>query len=106
MYEEEEKIPEGKIVGNWIAIGIAIFSGLGIPLSVVTENFAFIGIGPAIGVGFGAAIGKSIEQKYKNEGRLAPPTAKDKRKSKIFLFVGLGVLLLGVVFFAERFLSS
>ncbi|MDD4898811.1 MAG: hypothetical protein PHY70_05475, partial [Methanocellales archaeon] len=65
--EEKEKnktYPEGHFVGMWMGIGIAIFSGFGIPLSIATGNPGFMGIGPAIGVAFGLAIGSSIEAKY------------------------------------------
>ena len=50
---DDLKIPEGQIIAKWMGIGIAIFAGLGIPLSIITSNFAFIGIGPALGVAVG-----------------------------------------------------
>lgn len=65
-----------------MVIGIAIFSGLGIPLSIILKNPGLIGIGPAIGVAFGLAIGSSIESKYKKEGKIRPLTEDEKRKEK------------------------
>ena len=56
MVNSDEKYPEGHFVGMWIGIGIANFSGIGVPLCVATGNVAFLGIGPAMGVGFGAGV--------------------------------------------------
>ena len=39
---DDLKIPEGQIIAKWMGIGIAIFAGLGIPLSIITSNFAFM----------------------------------------------------------------
>jgi len=50
MKENNKEYPEGHFVGMWMGIGVAIFSGLGIPLSIATGNPGLIGIGPAIGV--------------------------------------------------------
>ena len=69
MQENNKDYPAGHFVGMWMGIGAAIFSGLGIPLSIATENMGLIGIGPAIGVAFGLAVGASIEAKYKKEGK-------------------------------------
>jgi len=71
MQENNKKYPEGHFVGMWMGIGTAIFSGLGIPLSIATGNTGLIGIGPAVGVSFGLAIGSSIEAKYKKEGKIS-----------------------------------
>lgn len=99
--KETEKYPEGHFVGMWIGICIAIFSGFGIPLSVITKNYAFIGIGPALGVAMGVAIGQGIENKYKEQGKIRPLNEKEKRNKKIAVFIGILILLLGVgAFFA------
>jgi len=52
MEENNKKYPEGHFVGMWMGIGMAIFSGLGIPFSILTGNTGLIGIGPAVGVAF------------------------------------------------------
>jgi hypothetical protein len=90
--EENNKYPEGHFVGMWMGIGIAIFSGLGIPLSIVTENYAFIGIGPALGVSLGLAIGSSIEAKYKKEGKIRPLMEDEKKRKKIGITAGIVIL--------------
>ena len=82
-----------------MGIGIAVFSGLGIPLSIITENYAFIGIGPALGVSFGLAIGSSIEAKYKKEGKIRPLSEKEKKRQKIGITAGIVILsLLALIF--------
>jgi hypothetical protein len=106
LEEDDKKFPKGHFVGMWMGIGIAIFSGLGIPLSIITENFSFIGIGPAIGVGFGLSIGQSIENKYNKEGRIRPLTETEKRNRKIILIVGIALLTLGVVAFLLMYLRK
>jgi hypothetical protein len=82
MEENNKKYPEGHFVGMWMGIGITIFSGLGIPLSITTGNTGLIGIGPALGVAFGLAIGSSIEAKHKKEGRIRPLTEEKKKRRK------------------------
>ena len=99
MGNNEKKYPEGHFLGMWMAIGIAIFSGLGIPLSFVTKNPGLIGIGPAIGVAFGLAIGQSIENKYKLEGKIRPLTESEQKRKKMVVLAGIAILALGVLLF-------
>jgi hypothetical protein len=106
MEPKDKEFPEGHFVGLWIGLGIAIFSGLGIPLSVATENYAFIGVGPALGVAFGAAIGQAIENKYTKEGRIIPRSKEEGKWAKIATLAGLVLLLLGVLFFLLLFFSA
>lgn len=100
--EEEEKnktYPEGHFVGMWMGIGIAIFTGFGIPLSFATGNPGLIGVGPAIGVAFGLALGQSIEDKYRKEGKIRPLTKDEKNQRKILVTAGIAVLMIGVITF-------
>ncbi len=97
MENNKEKYPEGHFVGMWIGIGIAIFSGVGIPLSVATENYAFIGIGPGIGVAIGSAIGSSVEARYKQEGKIRPLTEDEQKRKKLGIKIGIGLLILGII---------
>ena len=99
MDDKVEKYPEGHFVGMWMGICIAIFSGFGIPLSIVTENPGFMGIGPALGVAIGAAIGQSIENKYKQEGRIRPLTEAEQKTKKNIVIASILILLLGVLIF-------
>jgi len=95
----EKTYPEGHFIGMWMCIGIAIFSGLGVPLSIATDSSGFIGMGPALGVGFGLAIGTAIENKYKEEGKIRPLTETEKKRKKNAVLVGIALLSLGVVAF-------
>jgi uncharacterized membrane protein (DUF441 family) len=97
MSNKEKKYPEGHFVGMWMGICIAIFSGFGIPLSIVTENFGFFGIGPALGVAVGVAIGQSIENKYKQEGRIRPLSESEIKRKKNAVSAGIVILTLGVL---------
>ena len=99
MKEENKKYPEGQIVGKWMALGIAIFSGIGVPISIITKTYAFIGIGPAIGVGFGLSIGQGIENRYKKEGRIRPLTGSEKKQRKIATYIGSAFLIIGIIVF-------
>jgi hypothetical protein len=103
--QNNKKYPEGHFVGQWMAIGIAIFSGLGIPLSIATGNNAFIGLGPAIGIAMGISIGQSIENKHKKEGRIRPLTDKEKQTRKNIVIAGIVLLLLGLVTFVVIYLN-
>ena len=97
--EEEKKYPEGHFIGIWMGIGIAIFSGIGVPISIATNNNAFMGIGPALGVAFGLSIGQGIENKYKKEGKIRPLTEEEKKRKKLAVLAGIIMLILGVATF-------
>jgi hypothetical protein len=105
MKETTKKYPEGHFVRLWIAISIVIFTGLGLPLSIVSGNPGLIGIGPAIGVSFGLAIGSAIEAKYKKEGKIRPLTEKEKKRKKIGVTSGLIILLIGASVWLLGFLK-
>lgn len=96
---ENKKYPEGHFTGMWMIIGIAIFSGLGIPLSIVTENPGLIGIGPALGVAFGLSIGAGIESKMKKEGKIRPLSKEEKKKRKFAVLAGVVALVIGALAF-------
>ncbi len=91
--------PEGHFTGKWMGIGIALFSGVGVALSVSTDNPGLIGIGPAIGVAFGLSVGQAVENKYKKEGKIRPLTAAEKKTRKLILAIGVILLLLGIAVF-------
>lgn len=97
MEENNKKYPEGHFVGMWMTIGVGILSGLGIPLSIVTGNSGFIGVGPALGVALGLAIGSSIEAKHKKEGKIRPLTEQERKRKKIAIIAGLIILLIGAL---------
>jgi hypothetical protein len=104
MDDKGKKYPEGHFLGMWMGIGIAIFSVIGIPLSIVTENPGFIGIGPAVGVSIGLAIGQSMENKYKQEGRIRPLSETEQHRKKnaviaVILILAIGILLFILLFF-------
>jgi hypothetical protein len=99
MEENNKKYPEGHFIGMWMGIGIAIFSGIGIPLSIVSENYGFIGIGPAIGIAFGLAVGSSIEARYQKEGKIRPLSEEEKKRKKMGITAGIVILSLGALIF-------
>jgi len=101
-----KKYPEGHFVGIWMGIGIAIFSGINIPLSIATQNYGLIGIGPALDVAFGLSIGQAIENKYKKEKKIRPLTEEEKKRKKIAVMAGLAILTLGVIVFLLLFFSN
>ena len=98
-----QKYPEGHFVNKWMGIGIAVFAGVGIPISIISDNTAFIGIGPALGIAIGLSTGQSIENRYKKEGRIRPLNAQEKRLKKrsvmaASILLGLGVAALLIFF--------
>lgn len=99
MDSEDKTYPEGHFVGIWMSIGIMIFSVFGILFSIITESSYLIGVGPALGVGFGLAIGQGIENKYKEKGLIRPLNETEKRNKKYAVFAGIVILTLGVLVF-------
>lgn len=104
MEKKNQEYPEGHFIGLWMGIGITIFSGIGVPLSLVLKIPGLIGIGPAIGVAFGLAIGQSIESKYKREGKIRSLTEEEKKKRKMLVIAGFSILILGFLVFLMIFL--
>jgi hypothetical protein len=102
--QEMEKYPEGHFVGMWIGIGIALFAGLGVPLAIATGNLGLMGIGPALGVTVGVAIGQGIENKYRKEGQIRPLTSEERRRRRTVVTAGVIVVLMGVILFLSLFL--
>lgn len=98
-----EKHPEGHYINLWMLLGIIIFSGFGIPISITTDNAAFIGMGPAIGVAIGLSIGAAVEQQKKKEGKIRPLTKQEKKQRQRLVTAGLIILtiaaLLGLALF-------
>jgi hypothetical protein len=105
MKEKNKKYPEGHFIGMWMGIGIAIFSGLGIPLSIISETSGLIGVGPALGVAIGLAIGSAVESKYNNEGRIRPLTEVERKKKKIGILLGIVLLAIGALTFLFIYLN-
>lgn len=106
MENGEKKYPEGHFIGLWMGICIAIFTGLGVAISAVIQNFAFIGIGPALGVGVGLPIGQMVENKHREQGQIRPLNATEKRSRKNLLIGGILLFLAGVVVFAWMYFRN
>ena len=104
MQKSPEKYPEGHFVGMRMGIGIALFSRLGVPLSIALKTPGLMGIGPALGIAIGLSVGQSIESKYKTEGKIRPLTEDEKKKRKMLVIAGISVFVLGVLIFLLKFL--
>ena len=100
MEEKNKKYPEGHFVGIWTVIWIAIFTAVGIPISIITKNPGIIGIWPALGVAVGLSIGQGVENKYKKEGKIRALTESEKKNKKNAITIGIITLCLGIIFFA------
>ncbi|RLD64272.1 MAG: hypothetical protein DRJ01_01250 [Bacteroidetes bacterium] len=99
MKVEKKKYPEGHFVGMYIALGVAVFTALGLYFGSTFEKSNYITIGPVIGVLFGVIVGRSIESKYKQEGRIRCLTDKEKNRKKILVLIGVLLLFLGFILF-------
>ena len=106
MEENNKKYPEGHFVGMWMGIGIAIFTGVGVPVAFATGNPGLLGIGPALGVSIGLAIGSGIENKYKKEGKIRSLTEEERKRKKIGITIGVislvAFFLVGLLIFLSR----
>jgi hypothetical protein len=106
MNDKYKKYPEGHFAGMWMCICIAIFSVVGIPLSIVADNYIFVGMGPALGVAAGIAIGYSVENKYKQEGRIRPLSESEIKRKKNFITAGVVTLIIGIILFILQHLQT
>lgn len=84
---------EGHLVSKYMGIFIGIFSIFGIVASILTDNHAFIGVGPAIGV----AVGSAVENKYKAKGLIVAQSTALKKQKILFVIIGSIALLIGVL---------
>jgi hypothetical protein len=92
----EKEYTEGQLVATWIGIGIALFGGVGVVLATASGNPGLIGIGPGLGVAFGAAVGAAQENRARAEGNLRPLAAPERRRLRRALWLGIALVLLGV----------
>ena len=49
-----------RCMGLGMVLGLAMFAPIGIVLSILTDNPGLIGIGPAIGISIGVALGEHL----------------------------------------------
>jgi hypothetical protein len=105
MEKDDEKYPQGHFLGMWMGIGVALFSGIGVPLSIALKNPGLLGIGPALGIAFGLSLGQSIESKYKKEGKIRPLTEDEKKKRRRLVIAGICVLIFWVLIFLSILFS-
>ena len=94
---EEEKLPEGHFINQWTAIGIALGAGLGVPIGLVIGNPGLFGIGLPVGLAVGVAVGTSLENKAKKQGRIRPLTPEEERRKRTGVHIMVGLLVMGLL---------
>jgi hypothetical protein len=97
--KHDKKFPKGHFVGIWMGIGLAMFAGLGVPLSVATGNTGLIGLGPAMGLVFGTIIGQIVEKNKDSQGLIRELTPAERRSRSYAILAGLVILVAGMVIF-------
>lgn len=75
--------------GHFIGIGVAMGIPLGLPFGVAIGNIA---LGPALGLPIGLAIGIAMEKKLNTDP--IEPTEDDKKKQKIWSYIGITIGLM------------
>ena len=93
------KNPKGHYISVGIIIGIGIFGILGTVIYLITNNFAFIGVGPAVGLPIGLILGQSMESKKEREGKIRELSTQEKQRQHLLIFLGLGVAFLSIIGF-------
>jgi len=102
LISKDKKYRKGEVIGLYMAVFSAIFSGIMIPICIALDNFAFLGIGPAIGAGIGLAIGQEIENKLEAEGKVidSEPYPKPQYSKIILIAVAALLVTAGIIFLA------
>ncbi len=90
IHRTNDRYPEG----HYISIGIALGIPLGLPIGLAVGNIA---LGPAFGLPIGVAIGAALESKARKDGRLRPPTARERKVKKTFVVAGGALLVLAII---------
>jgi hypothetical protein len=62
--QHQTQIPDkSEYMGRGMAIGMIVCMPLGVALFIITGNPGLLGIGPAVGVAMGVAIGEGLYQR-------------------------------------------
>ena len=70
VIRELKLVPKKYYQNLWMGLGMAVFGiPIGVAMSSALGNFAFIGVGPAIGLSIGLAIGMEKDKRAAEEGR-------------------------------------
>lgn len=91
--EKKRKYPKGFFMSVGIAVGIPI----GLLISILLDNFAFIGVGVAVGT----SIGIALESNYQDKGlirHLGKPIKKHN-KQLLYLFFSGTILLTALLIY-------
>ena len=96
---EKISYPQGHWMGIGFNIGLCVGMLFGlVVIGVLMHNMTLgIALGPSLGMGLGCAIGAALETKHRHQIR--PLTEAEKRDRKRAVLVGIGLLIIGVVFF-------
>ena len=63
-------LPKNHHRNQWMSLGMASFGiPIGVTFGLMMDNLGLLGIGLPIGMSLGIAVGTSLDQKVKNEGR-------------------------------------
>lgn len=99
------KRAKGYYLGFGMVLGVPIGFGISLPFGVAMDNIALgISIGPAIGAAFGIAFGLYMEKKNADKLRSLTPgeeLAKGKALKITAAILGIGIMVLSVVFFFQ-----
>ena len=95
----EKTYPQGHWMGIGISIGLCVGVLFGfVVIGVLMDNITLgIALGPSLGMGLGCGIGAGLEAKHKDQ--IQPLTDEEKRFRKRAVLLGIGLLLIGVLFF-------
>lgn len=95
-FKETGKYPKGHYLGLSIACCIPIGIVFGLPIGMLMKNFSFgLSIGPSLGLTLGVVLGIYLEKKH--EYKLRPLTPKELKRNKYGLYIGLGIVVIGVI---------
>jgi len=70
VIKEMNLVPKGHYQTMWLALGMVLFGlPFGMIMGLSLDNMAFLGLGPAMGLPIGIAIGQSKDKQAEEEGR-------------------------------------
>lgn len=99
-----KRYPENHFIGLGIGTGIALFSGIGVPLGISLGIPSLMVVLPALGIALGLITGAAIESKYKKKGQIEPMTKEEKQFQVKGVIIGLIIFCIGLAVFMIRLL--
>jgi hypothetical protein len=94
----KKSYPQGHWMGIGMAIGMVFGTFVFFIADLLTGEFgSMFFLGPGAGVAIGVSIGTALEERYKRSGRIRKLTAKEEKRQRKLVTLGVVILVIGAL---------